>query len=108
MAIEWSEETEETGRWLKKIFGINRELDCERKCVTYSLNRIHELERQKEEIYSILRNITNPTHKQILHMRYVQGEKWEDIAEEMHYELPHLHRIHKKAVVEVDKIRRGL
>lgn len=108
MSSGWNEDTAETERWLKKIFGINRELDYERECVTYSHERIKELERKKEEIYSILREITNPTHKQILHKRYVQGKKWEDIADEMHYEPPHLHRIHKKAVIEVHKIRRGL
>lgn len=96
-----------TEKWLKSIFSINRELDFERENMEVSLKRIEQLEREKEEIYKIILSITNPTYKQILHKRYIQGKKWEEISEELHYESQHIHRLHKKAVAEVHNIRKG-
>ena len=100
-------ELEETCEWLGKVFDINRELNFERESLAYSKERVRELEKQKEEIYAIIRQISNPTHKQILHKRYVQGMKWAKISEEMNYEIPHLHRLHKGAAGEVCTLRRG-
>jgi DNA-directed RNA polymerase specialized sigma subunit len=96
---------EVTERWLNSIFNLNRELDFERENIAVSLQRIDELERQKEEIYGIIRAITNPTYKMILHKRYVQGKKWEDISDEIHYAPQHAQRLHKKAVAEVHHLR---
>lgn len=99
------EDITSTEIWLKSIFNINKEIDFERENLQASLNRIEKLEKQKKEIYKIVELITNPTHKAILFKRYVQGKKWEDISEELHYENQHIHRLHKKAIAEVHKIR---
>lgn len=98
---------QETENWLKSAFNINRELDFERESVKYSLKRIEELEKKKEEIYKIISSINKPEYKQILHKRYIQGKKWEDIERELNYAEQHIHRLHKQAVVEVHKIRSG-
>ena len=97
----------DTEMWLKAIFNINRELDFERENIKESFKRIEELEKQKEEIYNIIHSIDNPTCKQILLKRYVQGKKWEEIELEMNYAPQHIHRLHKKAVEEVHKIKTG-
>lgn len=94
-------------KWLKTIFNINRELDFERENLKVSIERIEHLERKKEEICGIIRQIKNPTYKMILHKRYVQGEKWEKIGEELNYGCQHIHRLHKAAVVEVHNIKTG-
>lgn len=99
---------EKTEKWLKSIYDINREIDFELENIEYSSKRLEELKRKKEEIYSIIRQITNPLHKQILHKRYVQGKKWEDISEELAYELQHIHRLHKKAIYAVCDIKKGI
>lgn len=96
---------ETTEIWLKSIFNINRELDFEREQLKTSYKRIEELEKQKEEIFNIISLIKNPVYKQILHKRYIQGKKWEEISEELHYDYTHVHRIHKQAVLEVHNIK---
>lgn len=101
------EELQLTETWLKSIFSINRELDFERECVQWSSKRIEELENKKEEIYKIIMSIDKPEYKQILHKRYIQGKKWEEIEAELHYAGQHIHRLHKKAVEEVHKMRMG-
>lgn len=101
------ETVEKTEKWLKMIFNINRELDFERENLTVSIARIKQLEKEKERIYQIIRIIENPMYKQILHKRYVQGKKWEEISSELHYEYQHVHRLHKSAIAEVHRIRTG-
>ena len=96
---------EKTRSWLKSVFNINREIDFERESAEFSLKRVKELEKEKEEIYKVIFLLENPTHKAILHKRYVQGKKWEDISEEMYYELAQIHRLHNEAISEVHTLR---
>ena len=96
---------ENTKNWLKSVFNINKELDFERENYEFSYQRIKELEKKKREIYKIISCVENPTYKSILHKRYVQGKKWEDICEELHYESQHIHRLHNAAIEVVHKIR---
>lgn len=100
-------EVQKTEMWLKTIFNINKEIDFEREQARVSLLRAEDLEKQKEEIFKLIAAIENPTYKAVLHKRYVQGKKWEEISQELHYEYPHVHRLHKKAVAEVCKIKKG-
>ncbi len=98
-------ELQATENWLKSIFNINKEIDFERESAECSLNRIQELEQKKEEIFKIIHSIDRPEYKQILHKRYIQGKKWEEIESELHYATQHIHRLHKKAIKEVHKVR---
>ena len=94
--------------WLKSIFNINREIDFERENAQKSLERLEQLEKKKREIFDVIECIENPTYKAILYKRYVQGEKWEQISEELNYAYTHIvDRLYKKAVVEVCKVREG-
>lgn len=95
----------ETEKWLKTIFNINKELDFEYENSRISLERIKELEAKKEEIFKIIMSIEKPEYKQILHKRYIQGKKWEEIEKELHYAGQHIHRLHKNAINEVHKKR---
>ena len=98
-------ELQKTEAWLKEVFNINRELDFEHENVKTSLKRIEELEQKRQDLFDIISAIKNPTYKSIIHKRYVQGKKWEDISAELCYEYPHIHRLHKKAIEEVKNIR---
>jgi DNA-directed RNA polymerase specialized sigma subunit len=100
-------EIQSTENWLKSVFNINREIDFERESAQMSLRRIEQLEKQKEEICRVILSISNPTYKQILHKRYIQGKKWEEIEAELNYAEQHVHRLHRKAVEEAHNIRMG-
>jgi DNA-directed RNA polymerase specialized sigma subunit len=97
----------DTENWLKAMFNINKELDFERENIAQSIKRVEQLEKEKETLCNIILSITNPLYKQILHKRYVQGKKWEEISSELHYENQHIHRLHKQAIEVVHKIRTG-
>lgn len=100
-------EFETTKIWLRSMLNINKELDFEREKVNQSIERIEKLEKEKEKLFNILDKITNPTYKQVLNKRYVQGKRWEDIERELNYAEQHIHRLHNQAIIEVHKIKTG-
>lgn len=44
------------------------------------------------------------THQMVLRERYLHSKKWEQIAEEQHYEVPSLHRLHNKALEKFGEV----
>ena len=64
---------------------------------SYALSVIDYLAKQwqiKKAICSLPANDS----RWILELRYICGMKWEDIAQEVHYSLQHVHRLHKQAI----------
>lgn len=43
-------------------------------------------------------------HQTLLYKRYIKGMRWEQIAYEMHFSWRHCHRVHGRALAELDKI----
>lgn len=65
----------------------------------------HELEAQinvcraiRAEVVAALEQITNPRDHEILHRRYILGQKWENIAVDTGIDLRWVYRRHKAAV----------
>ena len=52
----------------------------------------------RREIVSALNQVANPRDHEILRRRYILGQRWEEIAVEMHYKYQHICRCHRKAV----------
>lgn len=43
-------------------------------------------------------------HQTLLYKRYIKGMRWEQIAYEMHFSWRHCHRVHGRALAELEKI----
>lgn len=52
----------------------------------------------RREVVAALEQVTNPRDHEILRRRYILGQRWEEIAVEMHYKYQHICRCHRKAV----------
>lgn len=52
----------------------------------------------RAEIVAALEQITNPRDHEILRRRYILGQRWEEIAVEMHLEYRWVTRSHRRAV----------
>lgn len=63
-----------------------------------------ELWRQRMEIEEVIGAVSDPAHHDVLHRRYIQGQKFELIAVEMDYSYRHTIRLHGEALLEVAKI----
>ena len=59
---------------------------------------VNKLLNLKKEVASVVRNIGNPEYQTLLELRYLNFVGWEEIANKMGYSLPHIFRIHVRAL----------
>lgn len=74
-----------------KIIDLENEIDEE-------IDKLIDL---KQEIVSLIKQVKNPEYKTLLELRYLCFRTWEQIAVEMRYDLSWIHRLHKKALIEI-------
>lgn len=82
---------------------IAKMLDLESE-INADLVRLIDL---KREIVTVVKCVESPELQTLLELRYLCFLTWEQIAVEIHYNLRHVHRLHGKALSEVDAIRRS-
>jgi hypothetical protein len=66
-----------------------------------------DLIRLKREVVTIIKCVEQPELQTILELRYLCFKTWEEIAVELHLDIRWVHRMHNKALNEVDAIRRA-
>ena len=57
----------------------------------------------REKIGSVIENVADDDCRLLLVKRYLHGETWEKIAEEMHFSTTHIFRLRQKALILVEK-----
>ena len=55
----------------------------------------------KSEIMHTIKAVKNPEHQTLLELRYLCFKSWEDVAEDMGYNVRHIYRLHDEAVDQV-------
>lgn len=58
---------------------------------------------KRKEIMALIDTIEEADYVDLLHRRYFENEKWEEIAANMNYSLPYIYQLHGKALQEVKK-----
>jgi len=66
---------------------------------------ISDLVNLKQEITAIVKKVANKEYQTILELRYLCFMRWEEISVELHLDIRWVHRLHNKALFEVDSIR---
>ena len=77
------------------------------RVVHYSLetiNKIEELYDVKMEIQQAIYKLDSSTYRTLLLARYINFKTWEQIAEDMGYEVRQIHRIHGNALVNLKDV----
>ena len=46
----------------------------------------------------------NPTERELMRLRYIDGAEWVDVAETIHYEWTQTHRIHARALAKIKNL----
>lgn len=65
------------------------------------ISMIDRLLALKKEIEGVIAELENPKYSQILTLRYINGKKWENIAQIMHMDLRWVHRLHGRALQKI-------
>lgn len=55
-------------------------------------------------IEQVIEKLDNPTERDLMRKKYIEGKHWEDIAEELHYHERHIYRIHNRALKRVTAV----
>ena len=62
---------------------------------------IDQLVDLKREIMQVVKAVQNPEHQTLLELRYLCFKSWEDVAQELGYNVRHIYRLHDEAVDQI-------
>ena len=62
---------------------------------------IEELTQKRLEIEEVIEAVPDETLREILKRRYLMYQKWDKIAEEMHYSIQWIHKLHGAALTKI-------
>ena len=62
---------------------------------------VDELVNLKQEVVGVINAINNPEQRMVLELRYLSFKTWDEIAEDMHYGIDNIFKLHKKALEAV-------
>lgn len=65
--------------------------------------KLHELISSQLRIENAIESL-NPTERELMRMRYIDGAEWLDICETIHYEWTQTHRIHARALNKIKNL----
>lgn len=74
---------------VEKIIETEHEIDAE----------IDSLVKTRAEIESAIGSLSDEVLKELMEHRYIDDEKWEEIAVEMHYDYRYVLKLHGKALI---------
>ena len=80
---------------------ITKMVDLESE-INADLTRLINL---KHEIVTVVKCVESPELQTLLELRYLCFMTWEQIAVELHFDLRWIHRLHNRALNEVEAIR---
>jgi seryl-tRNA synthetase len=94
--------------FVKKTRNIRRMEDIITKMADMETEINADLERLvdlKHEIVTVIKCVAVPQLQTLLELRYLCFRSWEEIAVSLHHDIRWIHRLHHKALNEVDAIR---
>lgn len=87
-----NDKSDKVGNIAVKIADKQRELDC---LIERSLDLLDEIE-------ACISRVEDSRYRYILTERYINCRKWESIADDLHTDLRWVHRLHGRALKEID------
>lgn len=91
--VQGSKDNDKIGKIVSKIADLENELDKD----------IEQLVIAEKEATKIIELAPSVLGKEILYRRYIQGQQWVDIAEELGYSYQWIWHIHKKVLQHIDE-----
>ena len=93
-AVQRTREKNPLENIMSKIVDLDREIDEDIDALVYF----------KAEVWEKLDKIADERYKRILWLRYADRKTWRYIALELNFTIRYIHKMHLKALAELDKI----
>lgn len=59
------------------------------------------------EAKAMIQGLPDPMHRAVLYARYINGQRWEDIAKDMHYSWKGIFKLHGQALRAFEQLHGG-
>jgi DNA-directed RNA polymerase specialized sigma subunit len=89
---------DKVGDTVSKIVDLQNEIN----------NMIDEFVDRKQEVIKTIEQLNDADEYDVLHKHYIQGKNWVQIADDMSYSYQGVHKIHKRALHNVQTILNGI
>lgn len=63
--------------------------------------KLDELVTARKNAERLIASVSDPVGREVLTLRYIFGERWEDIAKETHYSLRRVHQFHSSGLEKI-------
>lgn len=87
-------------RRINELEGYGNELDITHPLRELYRQKLIELIEGQLRIEKAIESL-DPTERELMRLRYIDGAEWLDVAAEIHYEWTQTHRIHARALAKI-------
>lgn len=92
--VQTTHHVDKTSADIAKIIDLEQKIDYE----------THELIKLKCEIWETISKIDDREYRIILQNKYLNDMSWDEIANDINYNIRHVHRLHGKALLAIAEI----
>ena len=68
--------------------------------------QISEAQHDIDLVHSMISGLSKPIYKELLTQYYILGYTWDSVANNLGYSVPHIFRLHRDGITELEKIDR--
>lgn len=95
-------ETSQIERRIEELEGIEQD-DITQPLQDFYREKLADLIEGQLRIEKAIESL-NPTERELMRLRYIDGAEWLDICEAIHYEWTQTHRIHARALAKIKNL----
>ena len=96
-------EVSQIERRIEELEGLEHEADIAKPLRELYREKLASLIEGQLRIEKAIEEL-NPTERELIRLRYIDGAEWIDIAEAIHFEWAQTHRIHAKALAKIKNL----
>ena len=90
-------------RRILEFEGLGRDKDIIQPLINLYREKLADLIEEQLKIEKVI-EVLDPTERELIRLRYIDGLEWIDVAAEIHYEWTQTHRIHARALSKIKSV----
>ena len=90
-------------RRILEFEGLGRDKDIIQPLINLYREKLADLIEEQLKIEKVI-EVLDPTERELIRLRYIDGLEWIDVAAEIHYEWTQTHRIHARALGKIKEL----
>lgn len=96
-------ETSQIERRIEELEGLGHDDDITQPLRDLYRQKLADLIEGQLKIEQAIESL-NPTERELIRLRYIDGAEWIDVAETINYEWAQTHRVHARALAKIKNL----